>query len=170
MTTPALAFITLQIEAPPIARSFILGRNRVGDPLTAAGVTVTWHDVTGQATEISIGRGGNLDGVTVALDVGVLTARFANLTTPAALAPNRPVRLLLNADSEPLFTGRILDLAATFDKAGNEITTLIGVDSIREVSNTKVAGVTSPGGWEPWADRITRLCAYATVPTNPPGA
>lgn len=142
------------------------------DPDTAA-----WTAWTPDLNQTTIQRGGARNGPTTTVEPGILTARLVNAGDPLAgstLRPNLPLRI--RAGEEPIFTGRIHDLATTYelDKSSGELTTFVSIsasDAVASLANTIRYGAVTDGGigFETWAQRINRLALSAVTTVDPPG-
>lgn len=167
MSRATITYTRLQVYAPPnTAGTFVIGANRVGDALTAAGISMIWDDITADLTRLSVVRGGAADRVLTSMDVGILTATFLNLPD-GPLAPGRKVRLVTTDDDTKLFSGRVFDIKedqrrpTPSSPLGDVFTTVTVVDPVQTAANTTVKGAIAPAGWETFADRIARLLAGA---------
>jgi hypothetical protein len=102
----------------PTSDAFILGFNRVGDPLTLAGATAQWTSFTCPGQTMHIERGGQVEGATQKLDTGVLTYTMRDAgdprTSPAVL-PGRPVKVTVDTGSRIEYAWDLSDLPAGGD-------------------------------------------------------
>jgi hypothetical protein len=140
--------------------------------------TASWVTWTGDLNGVGATRGGKPSGVTATVDVGILSATLVNAGDPitdSRLAPNVEVRLLSALSSEPVFTGRIIDLDVDYvldKKTGvlTSYTTLVAGDAVVAHANTTRYGAVTAGGagFESWANRVIRLATSSVTDINPP--
>lgn len=158
--------LSLEIVGP--TSGFVVGRSLVGDPISLATDTVEWLPYLANAYTISARRGGTNNSLLTSPEVGTLTAAFMDrsggddLTSDLNIKPNAPIRLLL--DGDPIFTGTGSDVVTSEHKNGDATITLVSVDSVASLANTKRYGAVAPGDSELWPARIRRLSASSRVP------
>ena len=136
---------------------------------------VEWEPYLCDARDVRVTRGGDPDPVSPSTQVGTLAAIFVNAadpTTDVAVRPNSLVRLVVKNSGVPLFTGRLQDIETTYDHGGNKFIAVTVADGVQSLANTMRYGAVTEGaaGFEPWHERLQRLCRSANTETNPPTA
>jgi hypothetical protein len=124
-----------------------------------------WEAWTADLNSLSMSRGGKRNGPAVTVEPGLLSATLVNAGDPLEdprLGPNTPVRVGVSRGGvfEPIFTGRISDIAMTYvlnKSTGTETTRVVvtATDAVTAHAATTRYGVQSDP--ETWAQRIRRL-------------
>jgi hypothetical protein len=187
-TRPVLPEIRVQVQLPATGftlnwsklgsdnlatlTGFTLGTSKLGDIL---GPKLAWSDYTNQALSVSIDRGGEVNGPTLTMDVGVLKIMLKadiNPTQDLTIRPGRPIRVIHQPATGPahaLFTGTIGDIDINQTAGQPPITTIEAADAVAVHQNTTRYGAASDADEpESWFARIRRLCHSANAPYDPP--
>lgn len=137
-----------------------------------------WTDWTAHVVQITTGRGGRQEGIVIANETGVLTARLRGIRLTSiepVFLRNQRIRLVHVSAlgvRKDIYTGRVLDVTATTTLDGiGKMTPVIeinAVDNMTEHDNTTRFGAMPPTGTETFAQRIDRLKTSATVPVETP--
>lgn len=133
-----------------------------------------WVTYISDATGVSIRRGGSRDGLGVKTDVGLCSFVLKNAQDPLAggtFQPGQEVRVL--AEGEPLFTGRLHDIATAYplDKQTGQtraVVTVTVADAVQIHATTPRYGVVIATGFETFESRINRLASSALAPIEVP--
>lgn len=136
-------------------------------------------DLIGNATNVTLRRGGARTGLGLKTDVGILTFSLLNAEDPMSGGTLQPgqqiVARSLDAAGQPaeLFTGRVVDVSSTYpiDKGNGEQRAVVVVtvaDAVKVHVETPRYGVSIPSGFETFEARIGRLAGSALAPIEPP--
>lgn len=166
---------TLEIGRPADG-VFVLNASLLNGPdLLAAGPTeaLQWESILGDALNITARRGGQRDGASTNVEVGILSATFRDgpnpIEEPDKYRPGVPIRLGRVGSDLPDFTGTVRNIVCTYNKASKSTTVnFTCTDGVEALANTTRYGAIAPDGSEPWPDRIARLLVSSPVPfVNP---
>lgn len=173
---PVFDLLDLQIYAQ--TGGFIMGVNKFGDNFGDGTDTQEWISYACDVLSTNVVRGGARDGLTNSIDVGSLSMLIKNNADPLTdikIRPNTPIRLILKNDDETvLFTGKILDVKATYalnKKTGvkTRFVSIYSVDAVQNIANTKRYGADDGiDGFEKWEERIERLSLSTDQNVNLP--
>lgn len=187
---------SIDIQVPDYARmGFILGYSNLGDSLGDGESGEAWRTLIADATGITATRGSSRTGLGLRADVGLMTFTLHEAENPLAggtLAPGQLVRMIVRlsipeqiphwppnwhsrAVDEPVFTGRVADVAAGFPRSkttgrGYTLTTITVADAVAVHVGTPRYGVRIPDGFETFEDRLARLAVSARAPLAVPTA
>jgi hypothetical protein len=140
-----------------------------------------WVTFLPHVTKIAIHRGGDQDGLTIKTDRGTAAITLVNEEDPledGILTTGTRIRVVMRSDNTPIFTGSVLDVAASYpmDKATGEtkaIVTVFAVDAVYAMTNTRLQGapfyVKNEAGnptrvAQTLEERVSRLASKSPVP------
>lgn len=174
---PTIRLLSLWLQVP-VANAFILGQSLLNVGRLTAAPGWTWKSYLLNATSVNAQRGGSRTGLSVGMEVGTMTITFREpaLGGNVELVPRRAIRLSNKGDTQPFFTGEIVDVDYTFqyDKRLRQIVrivTIVAVDPVQAHAAATRFGASSGNGidgFETWEARIRRLAASSITPVVPP--
>jgi hypothetical protein len=136
-----------------------------------------WTTVIPESTGLSMRRGGTRAGLGVKTDVGICTFTLLNAQDPVSggmLRPGQDVRVIAPTALTPIFTGKIVDIAAAYplDKATGVSRSVVQVtvaDAVRIHATTpRFGAVINTPFFETFEARIARLALSAQAPIEVP--
>ncbi|QBI97326.1 minor tail protein [Microbacterium phage TimoTea] len=146
----------------------------------------SWYETTApgygelaHGTNLTIRRGGARTGLGLKTDVGLMTFQLLDSEDPmrgGTFQPGQDLRAVsrdLNGQLRELFTGRVVDVAASYplNKATGRqrvVTTVTVADAVKTHGETPRYGVAIPTGFETFEARISRLAGSALAPIEAP--
>lgn len=183
--TATVGFSKLLIEAGPAGAYFDgdstptgdeLRTRWIGTPNASQSITETQRAYfIKNATKVSIRRGGTRTGIGTKTDVGIASFTLLNDEDPmqgGTLDIGQTIQIV--ADSEPIFTGRITDIASGYPlvKATGEERTTVNVtvsDAVQIHATTpRYGAMIGAPYYETFEQRATRYAGSSLAPIEPP--
>lgn len=170
----------LRVEVLDPATPFVLGASFLNDAALGDSSSVPiWSDWAADATTVSIRRGGDRDGIGVAMTPGLSTVTLYGFSEPDPSAPvfvaDRRLRIVqtLAGGDHPLYAGRVREVALAYVRPASggrhvPVTTLTLVDAVADHEQVTRAGALPASGSETFGQRIRRLSASSVAPIEQP--
>jgi hypothetical protein len=175
MITERPLYGRVDVETPDFDQmGFVLDMSILGDSLGDGSTEEAWRSLIDHATNLHIFRGGQRTGVGIKTDVGLATIQLYNAEDPLAGGDIQPGQFIrVTADGEPIFTGRIADIATAYrrNRTTGQLEPFVQVtaaDAVQIHTTTPRFGARPPAGFETFEERITRLTQSARTAVDPP--
>lgn len=137
---------------------------------------IVWNEFKDNILNVTIGRGGTRDGITIRNNPGILSVTLRDFEIDPenpTFVVDQPIRFsaVIDGDRHVLFTGRCRDINTdwiTTNRGRTPVTTVVCIDAVATLDATTRYGAMPEAGTETFRERIARLSRSTNVPIELP--